>query len=70
LEALDIPSDLEKVFSKNKTARGYFEAFPRSVNKAILERISNANKPETRAKRIEGALALAEKNIRGNQWRQ
>src|SRR4026207_1999344 len=37
VEALEIPSDLEKAFSKNKTARGYFEAFPRSVKRAILE---------------------------------
>lgn len=70
VEALEIPSDLEKAFSKNKTARGYFEAFPRSVKRAILEWISCAKRPETRAKRIEETVTKAEQNIRANQWRQ
>jgi uncharacterized protein YdeI (YjbR/CyaY-like superfamily) len=70
VESLEIPSDLKKAFSKNKTARGYFEAFPRSVKRAILEWISHAKRPETRAKRIEETVTLAEKNIRANQWRQ
>jgi len=67
--ALEIPSDLEKAFSKNETARGYFEAFPPSVKRAILEWISNAKRPETRAKRIDETVIKAEKNIRANQWR-
>ena len=70
VEALEIPSDMEKAFSKNKTARGYFEAFPRSVKRAILEWISSAKKPETRAQRIAETVTKAEQNIRANQWRQ
>ena len=70
VEALEIPSDLEEAFSKNETARGYFEAFPRSVKRAILEWISSAKKSETRAKRIEETVTKAEQNIRANQWRQ
>jgi uncharacterized protein YdeI (YjbR/CyaY-like superfamily) len=70
VDALEIPSDLEKAFSKNKTARGYFEAFPKSVKRGILEWISNAKKSETRAKRIEETVTKAEQNIRANQWRQ
>ena len=70
VEALEMPSDLVEAFSKNKTAWGYFEAFPRSVKRAILEWISSAKKPETRAKRIEETVTQAEKNIRANQWRQ
>ena len=70
VEALEIPSDLAEAFLKNETARGYFEAFPRSVKRAILEWISSAKKPETRAKRIEETVTKAEQNIRANQWRQ
>src|SRR6185503_21185233 len=70
VEALEIPSDLEEAFSKSETARGYFEAFPRSVKRAILEWISSAKKSETRAKRIEETVTKAEQNIRANQWRQ
>src|SRR4030095_2903254 len=69
-ESLKIPADLAKAFSKNKTARGYFDEFPRSVKKAILEWIASAKKTETRAKRIEETVTKAEKNIRANQWRQ
>ena len=70
VEALEMPSDLEKAFSKNETARGYFEAFPRSAKRAILEWISNAKKPETRAKRVEETVTKAEQNLRANQLRQ
>lgn len=69
VEALEIPPDLAKAFKANKTAKGYFEAFPRSVKRGILEWILNAKKPETRAKRVEETARLAEKNIRANQWR-
>ncbi len=70
VDALEIPSDLKKAFSKNETASRYFEAFPKSVKRGILEWISNAKKPETRAKRIEETVTKAEQNIRANQWRQ
>ena len=70
VEALEIPPDLVNAFSKNKTAKEYFEAFPRSVKRGILEWILNAKRPETRAKRIEETVSLAEKNVRANQWRQ
>ena len=70
VEALEIPPDLKKAFKANKTAQQYFDAFPRSAKRAILEWISNAIRPETRAKRIEETVSLAEKNIRANQWRQ
>jgi len=67
IEEIQIPPDLQKLFSKNKTAFKNFEAFPRSGKKAILEWISSAKKEETRQKRIEETVALATKNIRANQ---
>ena len=70
VEALEIPPDLAKAFSNNKTAKEYFDAFPRSVKRTILEWIMNVKKPETRAKRIEETVSKAEQNIRANQWRQ
>ena len=70
VETLEIPPDLAKALAKNKTAKGYFDAFPRSVKRAILEWISNAKRPETRMARIEETVTKAEKNIRANQWRQ
>jgi uncharacterized protein YdeI (YjbR/CyaY-like superfamily) len=70
VEDLVIPPDLEKALAANKVAKQYFSAFPRSVKRAILEWITNAKRPETRANRIEETVTLAEKNIRANQWRQ
>lgn len=70
VEALEIPPDLEKAFAAYETAKPNFEAFPRSVKRAILEWISNAKKPETRAKRVEETARLAAENVRANQWRQ
>jgi uncharacterized protein YdeI (YjbR/CyaY-like superfamily) len=70
IDALEIPPDLAKALSKNKTAKGYFDAFPRSVKRAILEWISNAKRSETRSARIAETISKAEENIRANQWRQ
>ncbi len=70
VEALEIPPDLEKALAANETARQYFNAFPRSVKRAILEWIASARKAETRAKRIAETVSSAAMNIRANQWRQ
>ncbi len=68
VENLVIPPDLEQALAANSAAAAYFEAFPRSVKRGILEWIVNAKLPETRAKRIEETARLAANNIRANQW--
>jgi uncharacterized protein YdeI (YjbR/CyaY-like superfamily) len=70
IEALEVPPDLAAALAANPIAQQYFDAFPRSVKRAILEWISSAKKPETRAKRVEETARLATENIRANQWRQ
>jgi len=70
VENINIPDDLQKLFSKNKTAFENWENFPRSSKRGILEWILNAKKPETRQKRIEETISLAEKNIKANHYRQ
>jgi uncharacterized protein YdeI (YjbR/CyaY-like superfamily) len=70
VEALEIPPDLAGALAANPVARDYFEAFPRSVKRAILEWIANAKRAETRTKRVEETVRLAAENIRANQWRQ
>ncbi|MDQ3250461.1 MAG: YdeI/OmpD-associated family protein, partial [Chloroflexota bacterium] len=69
IEALEVPPDLEVALTANSTAKSYFDAFPRSVKRGILEWIINAKKAETRAKRIEETVQLAAENKRANQWR-
>lgn len=75
-EALDdvqnsvLPDDLKSLFELNSTAYQNFNAFPPSSKRIILEWILNAKKPETRQKRIEETILLAEKNIKANHYRQ
>lgn len=69
IEALDVPPDLERALTTNPTAKQYFDAFPRSVKRGILEWIATAKTAETRAKRIEETVRLAGENKRANQWR-
>lgn len=65
-----VPPDLRALLKKNKTAEKYFNAFPPSSRRGILEWILNAKKPETRQKRIAETVALAAQNIRANHYRQ
>jgi uncharacterized protein YdeI (YjbR/CyaY-like superfamily) len=70
VEELVMPDDLADGLKKNKQAAQNFDAFPRSVKRAILEWILNAKKPATRAARIAETVTKAKDNIRANQWRQ
>ena len=70
VEALKMSDDLVAALAKSKVAARNFEAFPRSVKRAILEWISNAKKQETRAARISETVNKAEENVWANQWRQ
>ena len=70
VENLVIPKDMDQLFNDYPNARTHFEAFPPSTRRGILEWILNAKRPETRAKRIKETVALAEQNIRANQYRK
>ncbi|MEL6192224.1 MAG: YdeI/OmpD-associated family protein [Bacteroidota bacterium] len=70
VEALIIPEDLGEALDTYPHARTYFEAFPPSTRRGILEWILNAKRPETRQKRIEETARLANEDIRANQYRQ
>ena len=68
VESLTIPPDLAASLARQRQTADFFEAFPRSSKRLILEWISNARKPETRAKRIAETVRLAAKNERANRW--
>jgi uncharacterized protein YdeI (YjbR/CyaY-like superfamily) len=70
VEALEIPDDLGAALDGYPKARAHFEAFPRSVKRSILEWITIAKTPATRAKRIDETARLAQDNVRANQWRR
>lgn len=70
ISALKLPVYLSNALDKNKKAKKFFELFPPSTKKGILEWIQNARTEETRNKRIRETVTLAAKNIRANQYRQ
>jgi len=70
VEALEIPPDLATALMKHPKSAENFSAFPRFVKRSILEWISTAKKPETRAARIAETATLAARNERANQWRK
>jgi uncharacterized protein YdeI (YjbR/CyaY-like superfamily) len=58
---ISIPEDFQAALDKNKKAKAFFATL-NSVNRyAILFRIHNAKKPETRAKRIQQFVEMLER---------
>lgn len=47
-----VPSDLQRALESNHAARGFFDTLDSHNRYAILYRVNDAKKPETRAKRI------------------
>jgi len=70
VENLILPEDLKLLFDKDQEAFGYWEKFPKSTKRGILEWIFNAKKTATRLKRINETVKLAKENIRANQYRK
>lgn len=69
IENLEIPSDLAQRLDGYPHARAFFDGFPRSAKRSILEWIAQAKTPDTRARRIDETARLADQNTRANQWR-
>ncbi|MBP6788796.1 MAG: YdeI/OmpD-associated family protein [Candidatus Promineofilum sp.] len=69
VDRLEVPADLAAEFDQYPAARANFDTFPRSARHAILGRIVQAKRPETRAKRVAETARLAQENVRANQWR-
>lgn len=55
---VEAPPDLAKALARNKAARQTWDDFPPSHRKAYVEWIVEAKKNETRARRVEKAVAL------------
>jgi uncharacterized protein YdeI (YjbR/CyaY-like superfamily) len=70
VEELTEPDDLRTALDASPAARRFWNAFPRSTKRAILEWIAAAKRPETRARRIEETVGQAAQDVRANQPRQ
>lgn len=68
VDTLSYPPDFKKALATNKKAASFFEAFPPSVKKGILQWILSARTDATREKRIAETVQKAAENIRANQY--
>ncbi len=64
VEAMEMPADLEQALASYPDAARHFNAFPPSARKVILQWVTLAKRPETRAARIAEAARLANENVR------
>lgn len=53
-----VPDDLQRELDRNEAARAFFATLNSTNRYAILHRIQDAKKPETRARRIEKFVAM------------
>lgn len=70
VEGLEEPDDLRAALDRVPRARVHWDAFPPSTRRAILEWISAAKRPATRADRVEETARLAGEDVRANRWRR
>lgn len=68
VDNLILPDDLTIAFKKNKLAYTYWNKFSKSVKQGILQWLLSAKRIETRRKRINDIVSLAEKNMKANQY--
>ncbi|MFK8010362.1 MAG: YdeI family protein [Saprospiraceae bacterium] len=66
VEKLIVPPDLEKALKAKEKAKYYYERFPNSSKRNILEWIKNAKQSSTRQRRIEETANKAAQNIKAN----
>ena len=69
VDALVEPDDLADALNADPAARSYWDAFPASARRGILEWISNAKRESTRAQRIATTVDLASRNERALAWK-
>lgn len=69
VEALEIPPDLRAALDALPDAAARFDAFPRSAKRGILEWVTSARQPATRARRVAETARLAQRGERANAWR-
>jgi uncharacterized protein YdeI (YjbR/CyaY-like superfamily) len=62
-----VPNDLQIALHANDSARKHFENFSDSSKRIILEWIYSAKGDETRRKRVQETVHLAEQGIKAHQ---
>ncbi|PNY80915.1 YdeI/OmpD-associated family protein [Deinococcus koreensis] len=70
VDALEVPPDLRLALDARPGAQAFWDAFPRSAQRGILEWIVQAKTDGTRQKRVLETAEKAARNERANQWRK
>lgn len=60
--AITVPADLQQALDKNKKANAFFKKLSSQNRYAILFRIGNVKKPETRIRKIKEYIAMLQKH--------
>ena len=68
VEELLIPKDLEKEFKSHRGSKAFFMGLSKSAQKAILQWLVLAKRPETRQKRIDEIAELAAQKMKPKQF--
>jgi uncharacterized protein YdeI (YjbR/CyaY-like superfamily) len=68
-EALIVPEDLGNAFKKSPNSKDYFSSLCRSDKRNILQWLVLAKRQETREKRINEIIELAEQKLKPKQFR-
>ncbi|WP_245593085.1 YdeI/OmpD-associated family protein [Deinococcus frigens] len=68
--ALEVPPDLRAALEHAGEAATYWNAFPASAQRALLEWISNAKTDSTRKRCVRATAEGAARGERANQWRK
>jgi uncharacterized protein YdeI (YjbR/CyaY-like superfamily) len=58
----EVPADLRRELKANRTAREFFAALDSANRYAIVYRLNDAKKPETRERRLRKFVAMLERN--------
>ena len=68
VERLEEPEDLTAALDADPDARRYWDAFPPSTRRAILDWITSAKREATRSKRVAETVELAREDLRASDW--
>jgi uncharacterized protein YdeI (YjbR/CyaY-like superfamily) len=63
VDQLQAPEDLMKSLTANRAAKKNWPGYPANIKKSLLYRLSDAKRPETRAKRIAGIVDIVARNL-------
>lgn len=63
VESLRMPPDFKAALDANSDAKANYQAFSASAKKRYIYWINSARNPDTRARRVQAALALLARNV-------